>query len=115
MLSYEVILLTQPQILWNFAYKNWITSKMLLIEGPEELRDEKRLTYTRRYNLFTGTLIFLSLVFGFWLSYEDFYLEGINQKNLSWKYFTSNLALTDSTSSIIILLSLRNFNKASKL
>ena len=90
MFSYELMLITQPQIFWNFAYKNWITSKMLLIEGSDEYLEEKRRIYKRRYIMFTVFLIFPALVFGPWLAYLDLYANDpeklTDDHSLCWKY-----------------------------
>ena len=118
MFSYELMLITQPLIFWNFAYKNWITSKMLLIQGTDEYLEERRRIYTRRYTMFTVFLIVPALVFGPWLAYLDLYAvhpeELTNDSSLCWKYHTLNLAMSDFVSAIVMLFSLRNFNNANK-
>ena len=118
MLSYELMLVSQPLIFWNFAYKNWITSKMLLINGPDEYLNERRRIYTRRYIMFTVFLIVPSLVFGPWLAYLDLYAKVpenlTDDHSLCWKYHSLNLAMSDSVSAIVMLFSLRNFNIARK-
>ena len=90
MFSYELMLISQPQIFWNFAYKNWITSKMLLIEGSDEYLEEKRRIHKRRYIMFTLFLIFPALVFGPWLAYLDLYAKVpeklTDDHSLCWKY-----------------------------
>ena len=68
--------------------------------------------------MFTVFLIVPALVFGPWLAYLDLYAKDkdnlTNDNSLIWKYHSLNLAMSDFVSAIVMLLSLRNFNNASK-
>ena len=43
--SFTILLISEPLIYWYFAYKYWITSMMLRIEGTKEYREMKRRRY----------------------------------------------------------------------
>ena len=66
-------MITQPLVYWYFGYKYWITSKMLLIDGPKDFRERRR----RHYECLNAMLVVListvSLLIGSFLSLQELY------------------------------------------
>ena len=82
---------------------------MLLIEGTEEERENKRKNYELICRVFTVTMVTSGLIFGSFISYKELYKEIEGYEDLTWKYFDFTIAICDSVSATVMINSLQNF------